>query len=36
MTDHIAFNSHKLLQLEDELREVRRQNEKFERPAIYT
>ena len=36
MTDHIADKSDKLLQLEDDLKKLRRQNEEFERQAIQT
>ena len=36
MTDHIAVKSDKLLQLEDDLKKLRRQNEEFERQAIQT
>ena len=36
MADHIAVKSDKLLQLEDDLKKLRRQNEEFERQAIQT
>ena len=36
VTDHIAVKSNELLQLEDDLRKLRRQNEEFKRQAIQT
>ena len=34
MTDHMAVKSNELLQLEDDLRKLRHQNEEFQRQAI--